>query len=158
MAGGYPCSRAADANISDQCRNRTCIAVPAEWNPIQIRIWPELWKNSGDGCADGSIVVCYQNRITADAGHKRQAHPPPSIGHHPFWRINMIQSNRRSFKNKPLSNIQQAQFSIGWRFCPVCGHKLYQKTESCSGSISIKCLKCGNVATVDLAYRRRWLF
>ena len=33
--------------------------------------------------------------------------------------------------------------------------KLYQKTESCSGSISIKCLKCGNVATVDLAYRRR---
>ena len=58
-------------------------------------------------------------------------------------------------KNKPLSNIQQAQFSIGWRFCPVCGHKLYQKDESCSGTIRIKCLKCGNVATVDLAYRRR---
>ena len=116
---------------------------------------PNYEKNSGDGCADGSIVVCYQNQITADASHKRQAHPLPSIGHHPFWRINMIQSNRRSFKNKPLSNIQQAQFSIGWRFCPVCGHKLYQKTESCSGSISIKCLKCGNVATVDLAYRRR---
>ena len=72
-----------------------------------------------------------------------------------FWRINMIQSNNRSFKNKPLSNIQQAQFSIGWRFCPVCGHKLYQKDESCSGTIRIKCLKCGNVATVDLAYRRR---
>ena len=56
---------------------------------------------------------------------------------------------------KPLNNIQQAQFSIGWRFCPVCGHNLYQKNESCSGSISIKCLKCGNIATVDLAYRRR---
>ena len=67
----------------------------------------------------------------------------------------MIQSNYRPFKNKPLSNIQQAQFSIGWRFCPVCGHKLYQKDESCSGTIRIKCLKCGNVATVDLAYRRR---
>ena len=74
----------------------------------------------------------------------------------------MIQSNNRPFKNKPLSNIQQAQFSIqqaqfsiGWRFCPVCGHKLYQKDESCSGTIRIKCLKCGNVATVDLAYRRR---
>ena len=40
-----------------------------------------------------------------------------------------------SFKSKPLNNIQQAQFSIGWRFCPVCGHKLYQKNESCSGSI-----------------------
>jgi len=47
----------------------------------------------------------------------------------------MIQSNNRPFKNKPLSNIQQAQFSIGWRFCPVCGHKLYQKDESCSGTI-----------------------
>ena len=68
---------------------------------------------------------------------------------------NMTWSNNRSFKSKPLNNIQQAQFSIGWRFCPVCGHKLYQKTESCSGSISIKCLKCGNIATVDLAYRRR---
>ena len=68
---------------------------------------------------------------------------------------NMTWSNNRSFKSKPLNNIQQAQFSIGWRFCPVCGHKLYQKTESCSGSISIKCLKCGNVAAVDLAYRRR---
>ena len=67
----------------------------------------------------------------------------------------MTWSNNRSFKSKPLNNIQQAQFSIGWRFCPVCGHNLYQKTESCSGSISIKCLKCGNVATVDLAYRRR---
>ena len=97
----------------------------------------------------------YQNQTTADAGHKRQAHPLPSIGHHPIWRMNMIQSNNRSFKNKPLSNIQQAQFSIGWRFCPVCGHKLYQKEESCSGTIRIKCLKCGNVATVDLAYRRR---
>ncbi len=41
----------------------------------------------------------------------------------------MIQSNNRPFKNKPLSNIQQAQFSIGWRFCPVCGHKLYQKSR-----------------------------
>ncbi len=68
---------------------------------------------------------------------------------------NMTWSNNRSFKSKPLNNIQQAQFSIGWRFCPVCGHKLYQKNESCSGSISIKCLKCGNIATVDLAYRRR---
>ena len=55
----------------------------------------------------------------------------------------MTWSNNRSFKGKPLNNIQQAQFSIGRRFCPVCGHKLYQKTESCSGSISIKCLKCG---------------
>jgi hypothetical protein len=69
--------------------------------------------------------------------------------------MNMIQSNNRPFKNKPLSNIQQAQFSIGWRFCSVCEHKLYQKDESCSGTIRIKCLKCGNVATIDLAYRRR---
>ena len=42
MAGGYPCSRAADANISGQRRNRTCSAVPAKWNPVQIRIGPEL--------------------------------------------------------------------------------------------------------------------
>ena len=102
----------------------------------------------------GGVMVCCQDQTTADAGHKRQSHQLPSIGHHPIWRINMIQSNNRPFKNKPLSNIQQAQFSIGWRFCPVCGHKLYQKDESCSGTIRIKCLKCGNVATVDLAYRR----
>ena len=43
----------------------------------------------------------------------------------------MIQSDNRSFKNKPLSNIQQAQFNIGWRFCPVCGHKLYQMPHEC---------------------------
>ena len=69
--------------------------------------------------------------------------------------MNMIQLKNRPFAGKAPNNIQQAQFSIGWRFCPVCGHKLYQKNESCSGSISIKCLKCGNIATVDLAYRRR---
>lgn len=51
----------------------------------------------------------------------------------------MIQSNNRPFKNKPLSNIQQAQFSIGWRFCPVCGNKLYQKIEGCSGILQVKC-------------------
>ena len=93
-----------------------------------------------------------------DTGHKRHPRSLPPIGHHPFWRKNMIQPNNRSSKNKSLSNIQQAQFSIGWRFCPVCGHKLYQKAELCSGTIRIKCLKCGNVATVDLAYRRRWSF
>jgi len=38
MAGKHPCSRAADADISGQRRNRTGSAVPAEWNPIQIRI------------------------------------------------------------------------------------------------------------------------
>ena len=38
MAGKHPCSRAADADISSQRRNRTGSAVPAEWNPIQIRI------------------------------------------------------------------------------------------------------------------------
>ena len=37
MAGKHPCSRAADADISGQRRNRTGSAVPAEWNPIQIR-------------------------------------------------------------------------------------------------------------------------
>ena len=42
MAGEYPCSGAADANISGQRRNRTCSAVPAKWNPVQIRIGPEL--------------------------------------------------------------------------------------------------------------------
>ena len=67
----------------------------------------------------------------------------------------MIQLKNRPFAGKAPTTTQQAEFSIGWRFCPVCGHKLYQKTESCSGSISIKCLKCGNIATVDLAYRRR---
>ena len=38
MASEYPCSRAADANISGQRRNRTGSAAFAEWNPVQIRI------------------------------------------------------------------------------------------------------------------------
>ena len=38
----YPCSGAADANISGQRRNKTCSAVPAKRNPVQIRIGPEL--------------------------------------------------------------------------------------------------------------------
>ena len=38
MAGGYPCSRAADANISDQCRNRTCSVDSAKWDSIQISV------------------------------------------------------------------------------------------------------------------------
>ena len=66
----------------------------------------------------------------------------------------MIQSINRPFPSKVQTVTQQAQFNIGWRFCPNCGHKLYQKMENCSGSISIKCLKCGRVSTIDLAYRK----
>ena len=97
-----------------------------------------------------------------DTGHKRHPRSLPPIGHHPFWRINMIQSNNRSFannrsfKNKPLSNIQQAQFSIGWRFCPVCGNKLYKKIDGCSGTLQVKCSKCKETLRLDLAFRRRW--
>lgn len=46
-------------------------------------------------------------------------------------------------------------FVIGWRFCPNCGNKLYQKTEPCAGSISVKCQKCGLVSTMNLAFRKR---
>ena len=67
----------------------------------------------------------------------------------------MIQSNNRSFKNKPLSNIQQAQFSIGWRFCPVCGNKLYKKIDGCSGTLQVKYSKCKETLRLDLAFRRR---
>ena len=75
--------------------------------------------------------------------------------YHPIWRMNMIQSNNRSFKNKPLSNIQQAQFSIGWRFCPVCGNKLYKKIDGCSGTLQVKCSKCKETLRLDLAFRCR---
>jgi len=64
----------------------------------------------------------------------------------------MIQSNNRSFKNKPLNNVQQAQFSIGWRFCPVCGNKLYKKIDGCSGTLQVKCKE---ILRLDLAFRRR---
>ena len=37
-----PCGRVADANISGQRRIRTSSAVPAKWNPVQIRIGSEL--------------------------------------------------------------------------------------------------------------------
>ena len=67
----------------------------------------------------------------------------------------MIQSNNRSFKNKPLNNVQQAQFSIGWRFCPVCGNKLYKKIDGCSGTLQVKCSKGKEILRLDLAFRRR---
>ena len=67
----------------------------------------------------------------------------------------MIQTNNRPFKNKPLSNIQQAQFSIGWRFCPVCGNKLYKKIDGCSSTLQVKCSKCKETLRLDLAFRRR---
>ena len=122
-------------------------------NPHRTRTMKEFWRwLHGSG---------YRGlRSGSDYSRCRSSTENPSTAIH--WTSfdlenNMTWSNNRSFKSKPLNNIQQAQFSIGWRFCPVCGHKLYQKDESCSGTIRIKCLKCGNVATVDLAYRRRWL-
>ena len=114
-----------------------------------------LYKSASDPNYEKILEMAARMQITADAGHKRQAHPLPSIGHHPFWRMNMIQSNRRSFKNKPLSNIQQAQFSIGWRFCPVCGNKLYKKIDGCSSTLQVKCSKCKETLRLDLAFRRR---
>ena len=44
----------------------------------------------------------------------------------------MIQLKNRPFAGKAPTTTQQAEFSIGWRFCPVCGNKLYQKIEVCS--------------------------
>lgn len=43
--------------------------------------------------------------------------------------MNMIQLKNRPFAGKAPTTTQQAEFSIGWRFCPVCGNKLYQKIE-----------------------------
>lgn len=51
--------------------------------------------------------------------------------------------------------MQQAQFSIGWRFCPVCGNKLYKKIDGCSGTLQVKCSKCKETLRLDLAFRRR---
>ena len=51
----------------------------------------------------------------------------------------MIQLKNRPFAGKAPTTTQQAEFSIGWRFCPVCGNKLYQKIEGCSGILQVKC-------------------
>lgn len=60
------------------------------------------------------------------------------------------------YKNEAqLPRCKDELFAIDWRFCPNCGNKLYQKTEQCAGSISIKCQKCGLVSTVNLAFRKR---
>ena len=37
--------------------------------------------------------------------------------------MNMIQLKNRPFAGKAPTTTQQAEFSIGWRFCPVCGNK-----------------------------------
>lgn len=113
-------------------------------------------KNSGDGSTDWGFLVCNQDQTAADAGYKRQTHPLPSIGHHAIWRMNMIQLKNRPFAGKAPTTTQQAEFSIGWRFCPVCGNKLYQKIEGCSGILQVKCNRCKETLRLDLAFRCRW--
>ncbi len=91
-----------------------------------------LYKSASDPNYEKILeMAAHKMRIktTADAGHKRQTHPLPSIGHHPIWRMNMIQLKNRPFAGKAPTTTQQAEFSIGWRFCPVCGNKLYQKSR-----------------------------
>ena len=116
---------------------------------------PNYEKNSGDGSTDWGFLVCNQDQTAADAGYKRQTHPLPSIGHHPIWRMNMIQLKNRPFAGKAPTTTQQAEFSIGWRFCPVCGNKLYQKIEGCSGILQVKCNRCKETLRLDLAFRCR---
>ena len=53
----------------------------------------------------------------------------------------MIQLKNRPFAGKAPTTTQQAEFSIGWRFCPVCGNKLYQKIEGCSGILQTSVYK-----------------
>lgn len=49
-----------------------------------------------------------------DTGHKRHPRSLPPIGHHPFWRINMIQSNNRSFaNNRSLKKKTAKQYTAG---------------------------------------------
>jgi hypothetical protein len=67
--------------------------------------------------------------------------------------MNMIQLKNRPFAGKAPTTTQQAEFSIGWRFCPVCGNKLYQKIEGCSGILQVKCNRCKETLRLDLAFR-----
>ena len=67
----------------------------------------------------------------------------------------MIQLKNRPFAGKAPTTTQQAEFSIGWRFCPVCGNKLYQKIEGCSGILQVKCNRCKETLRLDLAFRCR---
>lgn len=61
----------------------------------------------------------------------------------------MIQLKNRPFAGKAPTTTQQAEFSIGWRFCPVCGNKLYQKIEGCSGILQVKCNRCKETLRLD---------
>ena len=38
--------------------------------------------------------------------------------------------------------------------CPGCGRRLYDKLTDCSGVISIKCPKCGQVSELNMAFRK----
>lgn len=66
----------------------------------------------------------------------------------------MIQLKNRPFAGKAPTTTQQAEFSIGWRFCPVCGNKLYQKIEGCSGILQVKCNRCKETLRLDLALKQ----
>ena len=67
----------------------------------------------------------------------------------------MIQLKNRPFAGKAPTTTQQAEFSIGWRIYTVCGNKLYQKIEGCSGILQVKCNRCKETLRLDLAFRCR---
>lgn len=39
--------------------------------------------------------------------------------------------------------------------CPVCGQRLFDKVTLASGSVEIKCPRCGALVRVNLSLRRR---
>lgn len=50
--------------------------------------------------------------------------------------------------------VGQVQDVEAVRRCPKCGRKLYMKLGDCSGMISIKCQKCGQIVKMNLALRK----
>ena len=66
----------------------------------------------------------------------------------------MIQLKNRPFAGKAPTTTQQAEFSIGWRFC-LFVEISYTKNRGCSGILQVKCNRCKETLRLDLAFRCR---
>ena len=64
----------------------------------------------------------------------------------------MIQLKNRPFAGKAPTTTQQAEFSIGWRFCPVCGNKTRDKIRKDTVLVHypLYCPKCKRETLINV--------
>jgi hypothetical protein len=59
-----------------------------------------------------------------------------------------MNSNSQQSKPKP----KQVAIVVVKR-CHTCGHRLFDKLTACTGTVAIKCSKCGTICQLNMACR-----